>query len=160
MVKKTVGKIATELKEKQPETLNPIELQREMQKEYIKELTDCALSFRANNHGDFFIVVLTKNEKLLDNVFRNYFFARKTCPTPDYDQSVWKYDAANEQIHFIWVIPSREASFHLKENALQVVPEEQVLLQFVLQFADGTLYKLCKKLNGESDTNLLVKGNA
>ena len=47
--------------------------------------------------------------------------------------------------------------FLFKQNALQVVDEEKELLRFVLQFDDGTLLKLCKKLNGE-ETDTIIKG--
>lgn len=158
MKKETVGKVASDLMQKAPESRNPMEIQREMQKEYIDELIKCVNDHKSKYHGNFFIVVITKNEKLMPNVFRNYFFARQTCPTPDYDQSVFRYVRADEAIDYIWTIPSRDTCHHLKENALYVAPEERELLSFVLQFSDKTLYKLAKKLNKEEEkSNLIVK---
>ncbi len=159
MTRDTVGKISTDLLSKPVETRSPIELQRAMQEEYIKNLCDCVEANKNEFFGNFFIIVITKNERLMPNVFRNYFYARQTCPTPDYDQSVFKYNREAESIEFIWVIPSQDASHHLKQNANYVVPEEQDLLRFVLAFADGTLYKLAKKLNGEKDDSIILEGN-
>jgi len=52
-------------------------------------------------------------------------------------------------IEFIWTIPSKEACIHLRDNALIVDKSEHGLLQFVLWFEDGTLYRLAKRLNKE-----------
>lgn len=156
MAKETVGKISSDLLQKTPESTDPIEIERAMQENYLDELKACVEKHLTIFSDNFFIVVITKNERLMPNVFRNYFFARQTCPTPDYDQTVFLYNRPLDQIEYIWTIPSQEASHHLKENALQVHPSERGLLDFVLQFADGSLYKLAKKLNGEEITSSLL----
>jgi hypothetical protein len=147
--RETVGKVSSDLLQKEQTSQSPIELQRAMQEEYVDYLINCVQDHRKIFEGDFFVIVITKNEKLMPNVFRNYFFARTSCPTPEYDQTVFKYASAEEQIQYLWTIPSKDACIHLRDNALQVVPEERELLKFVLQFGDGTLYKLSKQLNGE-----------
>lgn len=43
--------------------------------EYDKELFACWEQERKKYTGDFYIVVITKKEKLLANVIRNYFFS-------------------------------------------------------------------------------------
>lgn len=156
MKRETVGKISSDLIVKPPDTRSPVELEREMQKEYMKHLLECIDMHKKIFDKDFYIVVITKKERLMQNVLRNYFTARHSCPTPDYDQSVYRYDHLDQRIDYIWTIPSQDASHHLKNNALHVVPEERGLLKFVLEFSDGTLYTLAKKLNGEAiDSPLL-----
>lgn len=155
MARSTVGKIAYDLMLKDPESRDPIELQREMQKEYIKELMYCAQTHKKIFDADFYIVVITKNEKLMPNVFRNYFYARLTCPTPDYDQSVFIYNRELDIIKYVWTIPCKDACIYLINNSSRVDAQEQDLLSFVTDFANGTLYKKAKKLNGElEDTNI------
>ena len=149
MPKKTVGAAALELMQKAPDTRNPIELEKELQKDYIANLVECIETHKKDFDARFFVVVLTKNEKLMPNVFRSYFFPRSTCPTPDYDQTVYMYNPEFEQLEYIWTIPSKDACHYLKTNALQVVESERELLKFVLEFADGTLYNRCKELNNE-----------
>lgn len=149
--KKTVGQEALEIFQKGTYESSPIALQEEMTREYYQNLIDCALNNRKHFKGKFFIVVLTKNEKLLPNVFRNYFFARKSCPTPDYDQSVFRYNNLAEEVEYLWTIPSQDASYHLLENQRYVHIKEQDLLGFVIQFKKGELFRLAKKLNGEKD---------
>lgn len=155
-VRPSIGESVSQLLSTTPDSCDPIEIQRTMQKEYLDNLLHCTSEHRKKVLSDFFVVVITKNEKLLPNVFRNYFFARNSCPTPDYDQSVFKFCADTEDLAFLWSIPSMDACIHLRENAVLVAPEERELLACVLNFADGTLYKLAKQLNREQiDSGLL-----
>lgn len=157
-MKQTVGKIASDLLLK-PEANTVIDQQREMQKDYMKNLFEAVDRGYKKYYGNFFIHVEKKREPLLENVIRNYFIDRQTCPTPNYDQDIFRYNRQKSSIEYLWSIPDRETCFHLKANALQVVNEEKSLLNFVLQFDDGTLLKICKKLNNEKeDTPELKKG--
>jgi hypothetical protein len=145
--KKTVGEISLELQNKAAETQDPIELQREMQSDYVDNLIEAAHNNKDNYDDVFYIVVLTKKEKLMQNVMRNYFFTRQSCPTPQYDQSVFMYNPKDEEITYLWTVPDKETCEIFRENALQV--HERELLQCVLDFYDGTLDKLAEKLNNE-----------
>lgn len=165
--KKTMGQISSELLKKTPDTLSPIDIQNASEKEYIDNLVwcvdhaqkkvDCS---KIENHekcvdrpamdGSFFIVSVIKKEKLLPNVIRNYFIPTINCPTPTYDQTVYRYDHEKNNIEFIWVVPDRETCLTFKENVSNIVPAERGLLQFVLDFYDGTLYKRMKKFNKEA----------
>lgn len=158
MERETVGKLSLDLLNKSPETLDPIELEREIHKEYIKELEECVKTSSKIIHGNFYVVVITKKERLMQNVLRHYFLARQSCPTPDYDQTVFLYRRDAELLEFLWVIPDRETCIHLKINAIQVHKSERHLLDFILKFADGSLFELSKKLNGEKslETPLLA----
>jgi len=163
VVEKTVGQAAVESQQKDPETRDPIELEREIHKDYEKNLSICIDSGIKNYDTDFFVVVLVKKERLLENVLRNLFLHRSTCPSPEYDQSVYKYHRTTGAIEFIWVVPSKETCEMFTLNALQIVGGERSLLTYVLDFSDGTLLRKSKELNGERmDTILpiLNKGNA
>jgi hypothetical protein len=154
--KKTLGEQVVPLLEKEPESRDPIELQREMQRDYLDELKKCIADFKKKHNGDFFVVVITKREPLLPNVLRNQFFARISCPTPDYDQSVYHYKSDIECAEYLWTIPCRDACYYLRDNCSLVAPEERQLLGFVLDFADGSLFKLSKKLNREMPDSPLL----
>jgi len=152
MTRETVGKIAVDLIQKTPDTRDPIELERELHTDYESNVFLCLESGKKEYPGDFFIVVITKKEPLLQNVLRHYFVHRKSCPTPDYDQTVYRYDKKQDKFEFVWVIPSKDTCCIFKNNALIINPEERVLLQFILDFDDGTLYKKSKKFNKERET--------
>ncbi len=156
MKRKTVGAHSLELSQKTPESVDPIELERAMQEDYMKNLVECAENASKKWKKDFYIAVLTKNEKLMPNVFRNYFAARESCPTPEYDQSVFKYNYGLEQLEYIWTVPSKDSVYHLINNSHLVVFAERELLLMCRQFVDGSLFTLSKKLNGEqADSPLL-----
>jgi hypothetical protein len=154
--KPTFGQQYVDVAYKEPESRDPIELQREMQKEYLDNLKETILAFRRSNPQDFFAVVTTKREKLMPNVLRNYFFCRLSCPTPEYDQSVYYYNHSDEGVAYLWTVPDKETCFHLRDNALMVHPEEQLLLQYVLQFFDGTLLNIAKRFNKEHKDSPLI----
>lgn len=154
--RKTVGELSQELLQKQFDTRDPIELQREMQQEYLDNLIVCAQNNRSYFKGDFYVVVITKKEPLMPNVLRNYFFTRKTCPTPDYDQTVYRYNAAHEEIEYVWCVPDRETCFIFLENKDKVIFEETELLKTILDFNDGSLYRMAKKLNNEQEDSILL----
>lgn len=154
--RENLGKISSDLLKKQPDTLSPIEQANTQLKDYEKNLLEVAQDGKKKIMGDFFIVVLTKKEKLMQNVIRNYFFFRISCPTPDYDQTVYKYSYSEDKIDFIWTIPSKHTCLTFLENRDKIVPEEWGLLKFILEFRDGTLYKKSKKLNGEKFNSKFV----
>ncbi len=156
--KQTAGAIASELMQKAPESRDPIELEREMQKNYVDELIKCALVHKTQYHGDFYLVVLTKNERLMQNIFRNYFTARKSCPTPEYDQSVYRFMSESDSVEYLWTVPSKDAVAYIKEFAKYLPPAERSLAEFVHRFENGDLMKLSKRLNGEAiDSPFLVQ---
>lgn len=150
MSRKTVGKHSVDLLSKKPETRDPIALQREMQREFEQNLTSCMERGKRTFVGkDFFVVVETKREPLMENVIRNYFFFRQSCPTPTYDNTVYHYHSNGDWMEFLWVVPSKDTCELFKRNALNIHPEERDLLDNVLLFFDGSLLELAKRLNGE-----------
>lgn len=160
MKKKTVGAIATDLLQKAPESRDPIEIQREVQKDYIKNLEEAVKSNIKNTDDDFFVSVITKREKLMENVLRNYFFCTSACPTPDYNQSVFQYNAKNADLTYLWTIPDEETCAMFEQNALKIVPEERELLGFILDFKSGNLLRIARRLNGENlVTGITLEGN-
>lgn len=159
MNRDTIGKIATDLQVKSLDnTHSAHEQMQESLTEYDKNLADCVAQGKLDYISDFFVVVITKKERLLQNVLRNYFFTRYSCPTPDYDQTLYRYDRASDTINFIWVIPSKDTCLMMTRDPLSVPAEEKELLKFVLDFADGSLYRLARKFNGEEIESPIIKG--
>lgn len=151
MTRETVGKVASDLMQKAPETTSPVEQMRESLTEYEQNLVECVERCKKEYLGDFYVVVLTRAERLMENVFRNQFFGRLSCPTPTWDQTLYKYKRNNDQIIFMWCIPSKDACEYLTINSHLVVKEEQQLLKYVLAYNDGSLMRLAKDLNGEKE---------
>lgn len=155
-MKETVGAVAHELQKQEAPTRDPIELEREMHKDYERRIYESIADGKKSYTGDFYIVVMTKREMLLTNVLRNYFVVRQTAPTPNWEQTVYKYHREEERIEFLWVVPDKDACEELCDNALLVHPDEKQLLHFVLQLFDGSLLQYAKRLNGEQESSLLL----
>lgn len=154
---KTVGQASKELFEKSlisPNTHGVEEQMREQLSDYERNVLECAQAFRSKNpNTDFFIVVITKLEKafLARNVIRNYFLARRTCPLPNYDETVFHYTHNDENIRLMWALPNKQACLHIVTNPLSMKPEEKELVKFVLDFANGTLESVARRLNNEEN---------
>lgn len=149
MNRDTVGKISLDLSQKPLETTDPVEQMREQLSEYDQNIFECIAASLSKYPKDFYIVVITKKERLLENVLRHYFFSRLTCPTPDYDQTVYRYERSSDMLEYLWTIPSKHTCLQMLNNVLEVPLEQRDLLQFVMDFADETLFKKAQKLNGE-----------
>lgn len=147
--KLTAGMLLSELREQDSVIEDARELQERNHKEYEEKIYQVLNTAKRDHpNTDIFIVVLTKYEKHLD-VPRYYFFYRLSCPTPTYDQVVYKYHHATDHIEFIWVVPDKVTCEDYSRDRLMVPPTHQQLLYFVLSFYDGTLDNKCKELNGE-----------
>jgi hypothetical protein len=157
-LRETVGKLSSELIVKPLETTSATEQMQEQLADYDKEMLDCITRSKIDFPDNFYVVVLTKRERLMQNVLRSLFFARLSCPTPNWDQTVYKYDRKKDEIVFMWVIPSKQTCEQMTANKHLVPIDEYRLLGFILDFNDGTLMKLAKNLNGEKEENVELKG--
>ena len=151
MERETVGKISSDLaRNAKFDTHSAYEQMREQLSGYEDNLRQCVAQMVKDwPNQDFYVVVLTKREKLTPNVFRHYFFGRLSCPTPNYDQILYSYSYKDDQLLFLWVIPDRGVCMHYTQNPALVHPEEMGLLKHVLDFKDGTLFRIAQHRNGE-----------
>lgn len=156
--RETVGALSSRLLLSEPDTRDPREIEASRQKAYI----DCMLDFiekeRMKYQHDFYIEVQIRKEKLMPNVFRNQFFSKKACPTPTWDQNLYKYHYLADELEYLWTVPDKQTCQIMHANALDVPESERTLLNFVLDFHDGTLFKRMKKLNGEEvETPIIIE---
>lgn len=156
--RKTVGQISTQLKENAASNTHTAEDQmREQLERYEYDVLDAVAEGKKKFSDSFYVVVLTKKERLMDNVIRLYFLVRMSCPTPEYDQVVYYYDKKDDRLTNLWVVPSKHTCEMYKAHVLEVPKEEQQLLKFVLDFEDGTLLNKSKLLNNEFELQLKNK---
>jgi len=150
MTRETVGKISWDLLSRAEVPDHSAEEQmNEQLSTFEDDMLCCIERGKKLFEGNFYIVVETKKEPKMRNVIRNYFIPRFSCPTPQYDNAVYKYHRSSEHLEFLWVLPSKQIYIYLKQNALDLPAEQRQLLQFVLEDSDGTLLKKCKQLNNE-----------
>lgn len=150
MSKKKVGQISSELMQKMPEANHSAYDQMgEQLKEYEQNVWQAVDDGIKKHDGDFFVVVITKKERLMHNVIRNYFFTRSSCPTPEWDQTLYKYYRKNDALNYIWTIPDKETCELMIKYPKEVLPEETQLFKYVCDFYDGVLLKVAMKFNHE-----------
>jgi hypothetical protein len=159
--RETFGKIYTDLqKNTDPTLMRVVDLADEMHppsgklQELIKKIEEGKLTFPNKN---FFIAEETISYQLFARAFRSEYYVLNACPTPKYDQTVYQYLWRDEQIRYIWTIPSKDTCYYLRANADVVVPEERQLLSFVLGYFDGTLLAICNQLNGEKFDSIILE---
>jgi len=131
------------------DTVDVKELGDTLHKDYMANLEESAKRGVKAFDGDFFIEIRTKPEKLISTVLRNYFYPRLTCPTPSYDQTVYKYNHKLDELEFIWVVPSKKICNDLYANRHDLNHINDPLLPYVIDFSDGSMYIRMKKLNKE-----------
>lgn len=155
---KTVGALAAELLAKPLEVTHPIDQMRANLEEYENNMVECYNDAKKKYNSDFYIVVLFRKEKLMINASRNVFFHRMSCPTPNYEQSVYRYDKKDDAMKLLWTIPDIASCRYLKINALSLDGDDRALLRYVVDHSDGSLLNYAKRLNGEkSDSSFLEK---
>jgi len=154
MSKKTVGEAALKLQTKKDEKINPIDMQRSVHKgknndDSWENQLKIAIKRGKKKYGNkrFFIVILFKKERLLHNVVRQYFLDRESCPTPEYDQCVYKFE--NDNLEYLWVVPDKETCSTLPFYAAEMPLEYRELIDCTIKFNSGELDKLAIKLNKE-----------
>lgn len=171
--RKTAGALYTEISNDIFEPVSAIDLQRGMQSNYLEQLElsvkhakkqyDCSqLPGHQHCHkypafeGDFYIVVTTKREKLMDSVLRNSFLERQSCPTPQFDQAVYKYNSKDDLIQFLWVVPDEQTCLDFVNRKGNLHPDEYELANFIKDYYNGDLLRLAMKENGETTPSGLI----
>lgn len=159
--KKTAGQqvidISKNASARDPEIVSVIELQKEMLNNdiFTKKMLGYIDQGKSAYHADFYIELNFKNERLFEVAGvlaspRIIPILKTHCPTPFYDQSVWKYYYKDEKLEFLWTIPDNNTCQYYRRFALEVVPEERQLRDYVLSYYDGSLLNKVKELNGET----------
>jgi hypothetical protein len=130
-----------------------IEYRQAMEPDIMARLRDTAYKAKDKDGyvgKDFYIVLITIVDKVLRQP-RIIPLARKSCPTPVYKQSVWKYKTVTAELEFLWSIPDSILYYHIINNRAQYLAdkETQQLAKFVLLMESGELLAWVKKENGE-----------
>jgi len=131
------------------DTVQVRELSNEMNKSYMDTLIDTAIEGKKKYTGIFYVVVLTKRERLIAKTMRNYFIARQSCPTPSYEQAVYKFDSSDENLQFLWIVPSKEICRSMYASRYNLEMQNDPLLPFVVDYLEGRLYDKAIELNNK-----------
>ncbi len=153
-----IGKIVQQLRKDDsvlPKSVNEFKEQsKSMNEDYIDNLKIAVENGKKVFNKNFFISVLTKSERLLEGVYRNYFHPRITCPDPNYDQALYHYNHKKEDLEFIWVVPDNNVCSHMYVNRYNPSKEDLQLLSFVVDFIEGRLHVKQVEYNKNIEANL------
>ena len=138
----TVGKHSSDLLKNPDKKQGIIDTRKEMEKKYIPELEKCIQNHR---HWiiPYYVVVILKRERLMINVIRQYFTARQSLPTSDYDQTVYKYFPSSGDLKYLWTVPDRNTVFEMLTKETVIPEEQKQLLRFCKLFVDKKLEIVC-----------------
>lgn len=150
MKRDTIGKIATDLQtniiQESAHTIS--ERIQAASPNYKAILHNAYLEGLKNKPNDFYIELCVKVEKLLWNVDPRWIpHVRDTCPTPCFNQSVYRYNKKDDCLEYMWTIPDIHSCVWMLQNALNLPDEQRELLNYVLDFKDGKLKQICLDLN-------------
>lgn len=150
--KKTIGQHVIEMYNKKADTPYVVEKMKQQSAKWNEVMQNCYdVGTKGLPNRDFYIVVLLKHEIIFgDKVWHLLPFVRPTCPSPEYDQTVFKYHHKVGTPEFLWCLPDKETYDWYVENASIIHPDRWGLLKFVLMDKSGVLLKKAKILNGES----------
>jgi len=145
MKKKTVGEEAVKLLNNVDQKQGIVDTQREIDKDYFESLENCVSKAKLDDFPDeFFVVVISKKERVLENVIRRYFVARRTLPTPDYDQTVWRHKSG--KLDYIWTVPDHNTCQEINISNPRI--GEEKLHRMAKLFIQGRLYHAaCNNFN-------------
>jgi len=137
-----------------------------LEKEIINRIDACAhhaaTKLDLYKNKDFYIVMLIAKDAMLKHP-RYLIFARQSCPSPIYKQSVWKYHHQSGSLEFLWVIPDKILYYHILNNKHKYIDDAecQDILKFVTLMESGELLDWIKKENGEDTKigNVVIKIN-
>lgn len=136
------------------------EIRKDGGQDYLKVLWETVEQGKKSFPHDFYIAVLTKSEPLIPGcVGRNFFTALRDCPTPFFDQAVYKYFYSTGILDLLWILPSSADCKEIKNDVLYLGPEYKELISYVLDFYDGSLLRKAQELNKEDKlrTDIILK---
>ena len=122
-----------------PDQRQPIiDTMEEMGKEYLKNLKECVERY-PEWKDPWYLCVIAKKERLMENVIRHYFYGRQTRPAPTYDLTLFVYNPGTGDLKHEWTIPDADTCAYLMLNGHRLGQEHQALCEMVKKYSSGTL---------------------
>jgi len=111
-------------------------------KDYPNQIYECLKNGKKHFDDDFYIHVLFCKDRLIRDCRKNIFAAQRSCPTPFYDQAVYKYNKRDDNLEFLWVVPDIDIC-ELYKNNIGLVPEdEKDLYENIRKYYSGELARI------------------
>ena len=135
--RRTVGSEAQKLLALPDQRQPIVDTMEEMAKEFLENLRICVN--RYDWKEPFYVCVVAKKERLMENVIRHYFYGRQTRPAPTYDLACFEYNPSTGDLKFHWCIPDADTCAYLMLNGHTLGKEHQDLCEMVKLYSEGKL---------------------
>lgn len=145
-----------------PEDIQEAKLAREeaifmsnaMSEQRMASLYNVANETRKNlyyTNIDFYIVLVPTHERTAEMKPEDFVFVRRSCPTPGYNQNVFKFHKDTGSLEFLWSIPRKAIYYDLYKNRMKYLsnPKLKPRTAFVVMMESGELEKWVAKENKE-----------
>lgn len=109
---------------------------------------------------NFYLVLVITNDPGNYNKPVDRIFVRLSCPTPGYNQVVYKYHKDSGALEYLWTIPKKHIYHDILRRKADFLSDKDTkkLASFVLMMESGQLLEWVKKENGEKpDAIISVK---
>lgn len=107
---------------------------------------------------DFYIEAHIRMPQLLGGFGIQFnFVPRLTCPEPTFDQVVYLYTRASDDVKLVWSLPNLVGCVLISENLMNLDPDQRSLAEYVMAFKNGTLFKNAKRINEDIADQSAVK---
>lgn len=154
-----------------------LEISRQLSEKRLKKLYELTHEARKKDYFsfiDFYVVVVPSqnykaiqmpDQKLPEMIMEpeDKVFFRRSCPTPSYNQNVWKYHKETDSLEFLWSIPRKHIYFDMYRNRDKYLrnPKLKSRTSFVIMMESGQLEKWVAKENKEdpSKPKAIIKIN-
>ena len=135
------------------EMVNVSEYRKNLHDDYIAGALRGIEKGKTRFSGNFYLEVPTITKRLYrpHGEASHIFFPRKTCPVPVFNRSVYKYYANDDRLEMLWCLPNEADCLDYYHNRHLVHPEEYCLLEQVMNYFTGELFKLTHRMETEDE---------
>jgi hypothetical protein len=151
--RKTVGEVynLTHKAERPETTQDLLDTQKPAAVDYMQKLHKTVRSAVETYPGQpyVFVEAFTRKDKLMVRALVTEFFTRSSCPTPSFNQAVYRYDVKNGRLEFAWQLPSNKRCLHYLANPFSLDEGERLIIGYVHDLKSGALEQLAINLNNE-----------
>lgn len=125
------------------------EINQKMCRGILEELMRFATEETKKYDGDFYIQQVTETARGTNRTVKNVSISRNTCPSPDFDQVVYKYKKKDDVLELLWVVPEKQVAYYILSglDTGDLDPDVYDLVEYVVDFATGELNKKCLEYN-------------
>lgn len=149
--RETVGKIITDLKAQYTDKdfAEVSDIGKHGTQSLMDKIWEHALQKKDELQCVFFLS-LKKWKDPITGSHRTQLYSHIACPSPDFFQSVWRFDPRGDKLEYLWSLPGPQRCVDMYNNKDLVPPEEWWLLSYVIRFLEDDLDKFCIALNDPS----------